>query len=46
MTLISTGEREAWRKVVSWFDDILTKKYLNRYDAIGLPSVSIDEGMG
>ena len=36
-------EREAWGKVVQWFDDILARKYLNQNDALGIPLVPIEE---
>ena len=39
----SFEERRAWKKVIQWFDDILSRKYLNHNNAIGIPMVDISE---
>jgi len=32
------AEKIAWQKVISWFDDILSRKrFLTKNDAIGIP---------
>lgn len=36
-------EREAWKKVSSWFNDILKTRFLNSSGAIGIPQVQLLE---
>jgi hypothetical protein len=37
------AERQAWTKVVAWFDDILSRKRLSHSDSLVIPKVNVIE---
>lgn len=41
----SFEEREAWKKVIDWFDSILSHKHLLKSGAIGVPKSAIREAI-